>query len=135
MAAAPLLLAHHSNAMFDATKTRVIKGTVQKFGWTNPHGYLEMEVISKSGKAQSWTVEFQSVQGMARQGLKRESFAPGDTVTVVIHPLRSGKTGGDFLGAILADGKPLGDVKELTNTGEGGAAPAAPVAAPAKPAK
>ena len=103
--AAPVL-AHHSNAMFDYTEgnERELKGTVKQFFWTNPHGYLEMSVVSSSGKEQAWTIEFQGLAGMASRGLTIDSFKPGDEVTVTIHPLRNGTTGGDFYKAVLADG-------------------------------
>jgi len=110
------LLAHHSNAMFDYDKTRVLKGVVDQFGYTNPHGYLQLLVTASSGRVQNWTIEFQTVSGMAKQGLRPESFKYGDNVTVVIHPLRSGRTGGDFLGAVLADGTTLGDVSLITSS-------------------
>ena len=99
-------LAHHSNAMFDYTegKERELKGTVKQFFWTNPHGYLEMSVVSSSGKEQAWTIEFQGLAGMASRGLSIDSFKAGDEVTVTIHPLRNGTTGGDFYKATLADG-------------------------------
>jgi hypothetical protein len=104
--------AHHSNAMFDFTKKRELKGTVKQFLWSNPHGYLEMTVTSSSGKEQSWTVEFQGLQGMASRGLTIDSFKPGDAVTVVINPLRNGTTGGDFYSAVLADGSEIAPPKE-----------------------
>ena len=98
-------LAHHSSAMFDYTKERELKGVVTQFGFTNPHGYLQLAVTTSSGRVQNWTVEFQSVSAMARQGLKANSFKPGDNVSVVIHQLRNGTTGGDFIRGVLADGK------------------------------
>ncbi|AKR56892.1 hypothetical protein XM25_14045 [Devosia sp. H5989] len=106
--------AHHSNAMFDYTKgkERELKGTVNQFLWTNPHGYLEMAVTTSSGKIQKWTVEFQGLQGMASRGLTIDSFKPGDEVTVIIHPLRNGTTGGDFYSAVLSDGSEIVPPKE-----------------------
>ena len=97
-------LAHHSFAMFDRTKEQSITGVVKAFNWTNPHGYLQLVVTNSKGNQQNWTIEFQSLQAMTRQGLRPTSFKPGDTVDLVIHPLRSGQTGGDFVSAKLANG-------------------------------
>ena len=106
LAVATPAIAHHSNAMFDYApeKLREIKGEVKQFYWTNPHGYLELTAVSSSGKEQSWTIEFQGLAGMTSRGLKIDSFKPGDAVTVTIHPLRNGTTGGDFFSATLSDG-------------------------------
>lgn len=103
-ATAPAAMAHHSSAMFDYTKERTLTGVVTEFGFSNPHGYLQLDVTASSGRKQNWAIEFQSVTGMSRQGLKPSSFKKGDSVTVVIHPLRNGTTGGDFVSAVLADG-------------------------------
>lgn len=105
------LLAHHSNAMFDHSKTRVLKGKVDEFFYTNPHGYLQVLVTTSSGKAQNWTVEFQNVGQMERQGMSPQIFKPGDPVTVIVYPLKNGTTGGNFVGAILEDGRTLGNVE------------------------
>src|SRR3954470_4528765 len=40
VAVAGTLLAHHSFAMFDTTKSMTLTGTVTKFEWTNPHAYI-----------------------------------------------------------------------------------------------
>ena len=36
--------AHHSFAMFDATKEVTMSGTVKEFEWTNPHSWLRVTV-------------------------------------------------------------------------------------------
>ena len=35
---------HHSFAIFDHTQTQTLRGTVKSFQWTNPHGYIELDV-------------------------------------------------------------------------------------------
>ncbi len=50
--------AHHSFAMFDATKTVTLKGTVKEFEWTNPHSWLRITVSDeKTGKPALWALE------------------------------------------------------------------------------
>ncbi len=110
-AAAGQALAHHSAAMFERDKQRTIVGVVKEFRWTNPHGYLDVMVKSSKGNIQPWTIEFQSLQGMGRIGLRPTSFKPGETVTLTIHPLKNGTTGGDFITGVLADGKTIGEAK------------------------
>ena len=38
-------LAHHSMAMFDNSKEILIKGTVARLDWKNPHIYLIVETV------------------------------------------------------------------------------------------
>lgn len=114
LAVATPAIAHHSNAMFDYSEEnlRELTGKVKQFYWTNPHGYLEVNVVSSTGKEQAWTVEFQGLAGMTSRGLTIDSFKPGDDVTVNIHPLRNGTTGGDFYSATLADGSEIAPATE-----------------------
>src|SRR3954471_7043349 len=43
MCAVPAL-AHHSFAMFDASKMVTLEGTVNEFQWTNPHAWILLMV-------------------------------------------------------------------------------------------
>lgn len=119
LAAMPIALhAHHSNAMFDHSKTRVLKGTVDQFFYTNPHGYLQVLVKTSSGREQNWTIEFQNVGQMERQGMSPQIFKPGDPVTVIVYPLKNGTTGGNFVGAVLQDGRTLGNAEAAKSSAD-----------------
>ena len=37
-------IAHHSFAMFDGEKTKLLEGTVKEFQWTNPHSWILLTV-------------------------------------------------------------------------------------------
>jgi len=101
--------AHHSAAMFDHTKTVKLVGTVVQFGWTNPHSWISIDVPNEKGGTDRWSVECNSPNNLARQGWKSTSLKPGDKVTILIHPLRSGDKGGSFMSATLANGTVLAD--------------------------
>jgi hypothetical protein len=107
LAAVPAV-AHHSFAMFDQTKTVVLKGTVQEFQWTNPHSWIELQVPNASGGTDKWGIELNSPNNLTRQGWRRSSIKAGDVVTVTINPLRNGLKGGLFNTILLPDGKMLG---------------------------
>ena len=101
--------AHHSFAMFDQTKTVVLKGIVAEFQWTNPHSFIELDVPEAGGgKPTRWGIELNSPNNLTRQGWKRTSIRPGDAVTVTINPLRNGMKGGLFNTIVLPDGHTLG---------------------------
>jgi hypothetical protein len=109
LAAALPALAHHSFAMFDQTKLLPLKGTVREFQWTNPHAWIQVDVVDTAGKAEMWSVELNSPNNLRRQGWKSNSLKPGDKVTVTVNPLRDGKKGGLFVAVVLPDGSTLGD--------------------------
>lgn len=102
-----LALAHHSGAMFDATKTVTINGTVTEFNWTNPHSSFKMEVLNAEGKPEIWAIEMNSPQNLIPTGWKRTTIKAGDKVSAVVRPLRDGKPGGSYVSITLADGKKL----------------------------
>jgi len=96
--------AHHSFAMFDFSKTVVVKGTVKEFRWTNPHVVLIVTGTVPGGEAaQDWTTELTSPGNLTRIGWTRHSFNAGDRVELQLNPLRDGKHGGAFTQATLLD--------------------------------
>ena len=100
-------LAHHSGAMFDSGKERVIEGTVTEFNWVNPHSSFKVEVTGADGKPEIWAIEMNAPQNLMRAGWKRTTIKPGDKVTVTVSPLRDGKPGGSYRSIKLADGTVL----------------------------
>jgi hypothetical protein len=100
--------AHHSFAMFDINKERVITGTATQFQWTNPHSWIELIVADAAGHQAHWSIEAGSPNGLKREGWSRDSIKPGDKITLVIHPMKDGSNGGSLMGIVLADGRHLG---------------------------
>ena len=100
--------AHHSPVMFDRTASKTLTGTVVKFTWTNPHSAILLDVPNASGGVDRWGVEMGSPQSMARAGWRSNIIKFGDTVTVVVNPLKSGEFGGIFVSITLPDGRVLG---------------------------
>jgi Family of unknown function (DUF6152) len=99
-------VAHHSFAMFDADKTIVLEGTVKEFEWVNPHSWLRIMVNDeKAGRPVLWAVELSSPSRLVTMGMRADSMRAGDAVSVTIHPLKDGARGGQFIQAVLADGK------------------------------
>jgi hypothetical protein len=106
MAAAPAL-AHHSAAMFDATKTQVLAGTVTQFEYENPHAWVHLMVVGDDGKQTLFSIEMTSPNLLQRAGWRPSTLKPGDKVTIKIHPLHDGSAGGSLMEATLADGRVL----------------------------
>jgi hypothetical protein len=99
-------LAHHSFAMFDSKKEVTLSGSVREFQWTNPHSWLQLDVVRGAGTVE-YSIEMGSPNTMSRKGWRRTTFKQGDHVTVVINPMRDGSTGGALVSAIDAQGNRL----------------------------
>jgi hypothetical protein len=99
--------AHHSPAAFDRTKEVKLVGTVKEFRWQNPHTWIEVIVPDEKGKDVVWGVELTSPTYLIRAGWKSNIIKPGDKVTVVVNPVRSGEPSGIFRSLTLADGRVL----------------------------
>ena len=103
------VLAHHSAAGIDRTKSVTLVGTVRQFGWTNPHSWMEVDVPNDTGGAVTWKVEMTSPAFLVRAGWKSTTVKPGDKVSVKIFPLRGGDPGGLFQSVTLSSGQVLGE--------------------------
>ena len=100
-------LAHHSFAMFDRSKETTLVGVVDEFQWTNPHSWIELNVTNPDGSVDKWSIELNSPNNLARQGWHSSSLKPGDKISVVVWPLRSGEKGGLFMSLTFPDGRVL----------------------------
>jgi hypothetical protein len=115
-------LAHHSFAMFDAEKSVKLEGTVKEFQWTNPHAWILMNVADASGQQVQWAIEMGGPGGLARQGWLPKTLTPGMKISAIIHPLKDGTHGGQFMAVTLPDGKLMGNpnARAGANAGAGG---------------
>ena len=102
------VFAHHGSAAFDTGKKVTLKGTVQEWVYSNPHCLLRLEVKGDDGRVVQWVAEGQAPNVIFPAGYRRDSFKPGDQVTITIEPVKNGAPLGRILQAVLADGKTLG---------------------------
>ena len=86
-----LVSAHHSTAGYEMKKTAALKGTVVEWRWRNPHCILVWDVKDASGNVVRWSGEMQSPISNTGLGLTRDSFKPGDELTVTAHPGPNGQ--------------------------------------------
>jgi hypothetical protein len=102
------LFAHHGNASFATDKTLILKGTVTRWIYASPHLLLMLDVKGENGEIAHWVVESQSPTVMYPSGYRKDSFKPGDEVTVTVSAAKNGKPIGRILEATTADGTKLG---------------------------
>ena len=95
---ATIASAHHSFAMFDQQKEKVLTGTIKELQWTNPHIWIQVLVPDEAtGKTVEWSIEGGSPNNLSRKGWSRNSMKAGDKVSITIHPLKNGDNGGSLM--------------------------------------
>ena len=106
--------AHHSPTAFEMSQVVAFEGTVTQFDWRNPHVYL---TIDDSNNAR-WLIETDATPVMIRSDWTRDSFVPGDRVTVWAHPNRdSNKTNGLLLSIPRSDGATMTSLNRVSRSG------------------
>lgn len=82
--------AHHSQAQFNLNPAAMetIEGTVTEFDFRSPHVYLYVETEEADGNTALWELEATSTPNLIRRGWSRDTLAPGDRISIDIHPAR-----------------------------------------------
>jgi hypothetical protein len=101
------VLAHHSFAMYDQTKTLVLTGVAYQFVAQANHAELHFYLIGpdgklvkdKDGKNADWGVEMAGAAAMAQQGITAAAFPAGTIFSIKMNPLRDGSNFGSRVGA------------------------------------
>lgn len=103
------VLAHHSFAMYDQTKTVTLTGVMKQYVGQANHAELHFVLIApdrkgfekdKEGKPVEWGVEMAGAAAVAQQGITAASFPVGTVFSVKLNPLRDGTNYGSRIGAI-----------------------------------
>lgn len=103
----PSVYAHHSFAMFDATKNVSLSGTVKQVDYANPHVWVYL-AVENNGKVENWGMEGGNLGGLYRMGWTKDSVKVGDKITMQVHPLKDGTTGGQIIRVTTSDGHVFG---------------------------
>ena len=99
--------AHHSGAGF-SNDVKVITGTVKAFQFTNPHSWIQVNVVDEAGKTTEWSLEWGSPNQLGRDGYRPSTFPLGTKVQFKLHPMSNGSPVGGFMAAKFEDGKVIG---------------------------
>jgi hypothetical protein len=91
--------AHHGVSTYRMDVVETLAGTVASWDFGSPHTWLTVE----AGGAR-WEIEGAPPRWMSAQGFLRDSFAPGDAVTITFHPHRSTPRAGILMEVRSADG-------------------------------
>ena len=100
--------AHHTGATVLADKTVTQTGVVKSWLWSNPHCLLRLEVKGADGQVVEWVMETQAPNSIYSEGYRKNSFKPGDHVSVTVNPVANGGPYGRIASVVLADGTKIG---------------------------
>lgn len=112
--------AHHGAATLYNDRTVTMKGTVKSWFWSNPHCLLTLDVKGDDGKVVQWSAETQAPSTVYPMGFRKDSFNPGDQVTITVQPAKNDRPFGRLMTAVLADGTKLGAMGGPGAGAEGG---------------
>jgi hypothetical protein len=123
---------HHSVARFDVDTTLSLEGTVTSLEWANPHVYIHLEGRDDAGNEAQWMIEAGPPNLMSRSGWSRDSLVAGESITAVVHPMRSGHRNVVLGNAIVKQDRTILPIRETSlpsalTTPEGSTAVAADI--------
>jgi len=101
---APIVMAHHSFAMFDKSVEKVVTGTIVRWAFNSPHSWLYLNVRGEDGSETLWSFEGSAPPTLLQRGVTGTTFEPGNKVTISYCPLKDGRPGGGLGWARLANG-------------------------------
>lgn len=101
------MFAHHGRGGYDTDKTLTFKATITGFEWSNPHVQIHFDAPDEKGVIHHWTCEGNNPYSLYRNGWTKDTFRPGDQVTITFHPAKSSTGVGLLMSAITASGQKL----------------------------
>src|SRR5262245_13861603 len=101
-------LAHHSfTAEFDNKKPIKLTGKLTEMKWSNPHGWIYIDVTGPDGKVVNWALETGGANGLYRRGWRKEDLPVGAILIVEGWQARNGTPTANISSITMSDGKRL----------------------------
>jgi len=92
LAAVPAFAHHSIGGVFTESTQMVLKGTLTKIEWINPHIHLYLDVAEPDGKKTTWQIETFPTNWMRKAGISRAAVwgnaEAGEVVAVNVNPSR-----------------------------------------------
>src|SRR5215831_1335574 len=99
---------HHSfTAEYDQKKPVKMTGKVTEMKWSNPHGWIYIDVTGPDGKTVKWALETGAANALYRRGWRKEDLPVGAVVSVEGWQARNGTPTANVNAVTFTNGKRL----------------------------
>jgi hypothetical protein len=98
---------HHSEAVYDITRLKMVKGTITEHMLVNPHQMIKMRSRAADGSYTSWVLVGANVSSNRSVGWTKETLKPGDEITAWGFAYRDGKPNMTWMRIMTSEGKIL----------------------------
>jgi hypothetical protein len=100
--------AHHAFAAeFDSNQPVILRGTVTRVEWINPHTWIHIDVKNADGSVAEWMIEGGTPNTLLRNGVDKKSLPPGTEIVVDGYKAKSGLNRANGRDITLSDGRRL----------------------------
>ena len=99
---------HHAfSSEFDSTKPVILRGTVVKTEWINPHAWVYIDVKGSDGKVETWAIECGAPNALLRRGWTKQSMPIGSEIVVDGFASKKSSTTANAKDITTADGQKM----------------------------
>jgi hypothetical protein len=108
LAATSATFAHHSfTAEYDNDKPVAFTGVVTDMKWSNPHGWIYVDVTAEDGSKTNWALETGAANNLIRRGWRKENLPAGTVLKIEGWQARNGSPTANISSVMLEDGTRL----------------------------
>lgn len=108
LATTTAVFAHHSfTAEYDNDKPVAFTGVVTDMKWSNPHGWIYVDVTADDGSKTNWALETGAANNLIRRGWRKENLPAGTVLKIEGWQARNGSPTANISSVMLEDGTRL----------------------------